>query len=115
PVGERRGRGGLGKREAHRLHALVQLGGLATAAGAALQMSLEVLHAVRREHAERVLRELVARLDAGHRSIPRRIAIRLCSASALRNLMSAARSRVFTVPRGMPSLSAISRAVQPEK
>ena len=62
---------------------------------------------VRRQHADRELRQELADLEAGHG--------RSLSWLARRTLISAVRSRVLTVPSGMPSLSAISRAVRPPK
>ena len=70
-------------------------------------MTVQDLTVVRRHGAERALGESVANRGAVHDgSFP---------SFARRTLISAARSRVLTVPSGMPSASAISRAVSPRK
>jgi hypothetical protein len=70
-----------------------------------MALELELVPVV--EHAEGRLGEPVAGFDARHQgSFP---------SFARRTLISAVRRRVFTVPRGIPSASAISRAVSPPK
>src|SRR6266571_3169892 len=84
-----------------------QLGGLLPASGAPLQVALHEPPLVLAQVRQGVLGQaLPDRQAVHHRSLP---------ALARRSLISVVRSRVLTVPSGMPSASAISRAVSPRK
>ena len=93
--------------EPERRRRLSEIRGLLAASGAPVQMTLDPRAIVDGQHPDRELREELPNVEAGHG--------RSLSWFARRTLMSAVRSRVFTVPSGIPSASAISRAVSPPK
>jgi len=95
------------ERERERRCGLPQVSRLLAAPGARLEVTLDALALGLAQHADRVLGQELANLEAGHG--------RSLSWFARRTLMSAVRRRVLTVPSGMPSASAISRAVNPPK
>ena len=98
--------GGRGRERQRRRRAL-QVARLLAARGAPRRWRSTAVASRIEQDAERVLREPVANAGAVHTSsLP---------SFALRTLIIAARSRVLTVPSGMPSASAISRAVSPRK
>ena len=101
------GRAGLAERERERRGGSVQLAGLFAAGGAPRQVRGRA--PARRRPAGRRAR---ARSAGRERRGSSR---RLLPSFARRTLISAVRRRVFTVPSGMPSASAISRAVRPRK
>ena len=106
PVLELGGR--IGRREREREHPrrALELPGFTAAGGAPAQVLLELAR-IAVADAERVLGEQLADTGAVHEGS--------FSSFARRTLINAERRRVFTVPRGMPSASAISRAVMPRK
>ena len=101
----------------HGGHALPEFGPLLLTSGARRQMPLHLPGFIGGEQAEGKLSEALPDLHAAHgdHSSARAASSRAWSCWAFRSLISDVRSLVFTVPSGMPSASAISRAVQPWK